>query len=211
MQLSFILEFFTQQCQQGWLLPCSRFSVSQNFCSSLKYLSRMYTFDVPIPAILTTGGHHWLSSALFPPMQASSAQIFLGASICFLLSHILETVMPAGRPSTGCSPMGRTTAPRQDPTVAQCTVLTVAQWHNVHQTQVGAHHSGALWHHLGARDPTAGGGWWQPLNPTWLKAGQTQKPVFDSADRRESSLWGKIISLDQSKSHQSQIIKRQKK
>ena len=78
MQLSFILEFFTQQCQQGWLLPCSRFSVSQNFCSSLKYLSRMYTFDVPIPAILTTGGHHWLSSALFPPMQASSAQIFPG-------------------------------------------------------------------------------------------------------------------------------------
>ena len=64
MQLSFILEFFTQHCQQGWLLPCSRFSVSQNFCSSLKYLSRMYTFDVPIPAILTTGGHHWLSSAL---------------------------------------------------------------------------------------------------------------------------------------------------
>ena len=82
--------------------------------------------------------------------------------------------MPAGRPSTGCSPMGRTTAPRQDPTVAQCTNVPM---HTVHQTQVGAHHSGALWHHLGARDPTAGGGWWQPLNPTWLKAGQTQKPV----------------------------------
>ena len=71
--------------------------------------------------------------------------------------------MPAGRPLTGCSPMGRTTAPRQDPTVAQCTNVPM---HTVHQTQVGAHHSGALWYHLGARDPTAGSGWWQPLNPT---------------------------------------------
>ena len=169
MQLSFILEFFTQHCQQGWLLPCSRFSVSQNFCSSLKYLSRMYTFDVPIPAILTTGGHHWL-----PLCRRARPKSSRGPQSVFLLSHILETVMPAGRPSTGCSPMGRTTAPRQDPTVAQCTNVPM---HTVHQTQVGAHHSGALWHHLGARDPTAGGGWWQPLNPTWLKAGQTQKPV----------------------------------
>ena len=123
MQLSFILEFFTQHCQQGWLLPCSRFSVSQNFCSSLKYLSRMYTFDVPIPAILTTGGHHWLSSALpiSPYAGELGPNLSRGPQSVFLLSHILETVMPAGRPSTGCSPMGRTTAPRQDPTVAQCT------------------------------------------------------------------------------------------
>ena len=28
-------------------LPCNRFSVSQNFCNSWKYLSRMYTFDMP--------------------------------------------------------------------------------------------------------------------------------------------------------------------
>ena len=28
-------------------LPCNRFSVSQNFCSSLKYLSRIKTFEMP--------------------------------------------------------------------------------------------------------------------------------------------------------------------
>ena len=30
-------------------LPCNRFSVSQNFCNSWKYLSKMYTFDIPLP------------------------------------------------------------------------------------------------------------------------------------------------------------------
>ena len=177
MQLSFILEFFTQQCQQGWLLPCSRFSVSQNFCSSLKYLSRMYTFDVPIPAILTTGGHHWLSSALpiSPAMQASSAQIFPGGLnlfFCCLTSWRL-LCRPAG-PRLAAH---RWVGPRHRAKTQLWHNAPMYQCTTVHQTQVGAHHSGALWHHLGARDPTAGGGWWQPLNPTWLKAGQTQKPV----------------------------------
>lgn len=36
------------------VLPCSLFSVSQNFCSSLKYLSRMKTFERPmVPAVVT--------------------------------------------------------------------------------------------------------------------------------------------------------------
>ena len=129
MQLSFILEFFTQQCQQGWLLPCSRFSVSQNFCSSLKYLSRMYTFDVPIPAILTTGGHHWLSSALFPPMQASSAQIFPGGLnlfFCCLTSWRL-LCRPAG-PRLAAHRWARLTAP--DPT-HRLVVLPTTTWLHV--------------------------------------------------------------------------------
>ena len=84
---------FSQHCQQGWLLPCSRFSVSQNFCSSLKYLSRMYTFDVPIPAILTTGGHHWL-----PLCRRARPKSFPGASICFsVVSHPGDCY--AGRPA----------------------------------------------------------------------------------------------------------------
>ena len=110
---------FSQHCQQGWLLPCSRFSVSQNFCSSLKYLSRMYTFDVPIPAILTTGGHHWL-----PLCRRARPKSSRGPQSVFLLSHILETVLPAGRPSTGCSPMG---AP-----------------HRAKRPNSGAHHCSAL-------------------------------------------------------------------
>ena len=118
------------------LLPCelpwSRFSVSQNFCSSLKYLSRMYTFDVPIPAILTTGGHHWLSSAhpapispyLGLPPKSGASQSPKSVFPPGLLSHILETVKPAGRPSTGCSPMG---AP-----------------HRAKRPNSGAHHCSAL-------------------------------------------------------------------
>ena len=30
-----------------WIFPCNRFSVSQNFCSSVKYLSRMKTLEMP--------------------------------------------------------------------------------------------------------------------------------------------------------------------
>ena len=148
MQLSFILEFFTQHCQQGWLLPCSRFSVSQNFCSSLKYLSRMYTFDVPIPAILTTGAHHFsppgpISPYLGLPPKSGASQSPESVFPPGPFSHILETVLPAGRPSTGCSPMG--TSHRAGP-----------------NSQVG----GAAHHHLAARDPAAAPGWRQPLNPT---------------------------------------------
>ena len=150
---------FSQHCQQGWLLPCSRFSVSQNFCSSLKYLSRMYTFDVPIPAILTTGGHHWLSSALpiCPALQASSAQIFPGASICFsVVSHPGDCY--AGRPAldwllTDGSDHG--TAPRPNcGTMHQCTNAQCTRHRLVRTTLV---HCGTTWVHV-TRQPAVVGG-----------------------------------------------------
>ena len=34
-------------CQDRLILPCNRFSVSQNFCNSVKYLSRMKTLEMP--------------------------------------------------------------------------------------------------------------------------------------------------------------------
>ena len=146
MQLSFILEFFTQQCQQGWLLPCSRFSVSQNFCSSLKYLSRMYTFDVPIPAILTTGGHHWLSSALFPPMQASSAQIFPGGLNLFFCCLTSWRLL--------CRPAGPRLAAHRwvGPRHRAKTQL----WHTA-QLCTTLVHSGTTWVHV-TRQPAVVGG-----------------------------------------------------
>ena len=45
------------QCTPGWVtnLPWSRFSVSQNFCNSLKYLSRINTLLVPIADVMIPG------------------------------------------------------------------------------------------------------------------------------------------------------------
>ena len=162
MQLSFILEFFTQQCQQGWLLPCSRFSVSQNFCSSLKYLSRMYTFDVPIPAILTTGGHHWLSSALpiSPYAGELGPNLSGGLNLFFPRSSVVSHPGDcyAGRPAldwllTDGSDHG--TAPRPNcGTMHQCTNAQCTRHRLVRTTLV---HCGTTWVHV-TRQPAVVGG-----------------------------------------------------
>ena len=40
----YVYQFKVLYCS---ILPCNRFSVSQNFCSSLKYLSRIKTLEMP--------------------------------------------------------------------------------------------------------------------------------------------------------------------
>ena len=138
------------------------------------------------------------------PNQGLPRALKSGFSSRLLLSpHILETVMPAGRPSTGCSPMGAPAhrAKTQLWCTAPCTRDT--GW------------CAPLWctlpHHLAPRDPTAGRGWRQPLNRTNLpskgKAGPTQKPVLRTQliGRRagRGGLWGGLSTASNLKLSQS--------
>lgn len=66
-------------------LPCSFFSVSQNFCSSVKYLSRMKTFERPRVPMLYSWGcalHRLIHS------QAMALITSLPFSLSRTISHI---------------------------------------------------------------------------------------------------------------------------
>jgi len=78
-----------RHAQTSWVfillfgIPCTLRSVSQNFCSSVKYLSRMKTFERPMVAILGGGG--WISWRNIH--QFSVRNSFHGVSLCTMAKY----------------------------------------------------------------------------------------------------------------------------
>ena len=83
-------------------LPCSRFSVSQNFCSSEKYLSNMNTLDIPTTEgfilVLLAPDIGYIPDTYIPLFFQVLSLIFSGSFWLFLSSWTSALAAAAARP-----------------------------------------------------------------------------------------------------------------